>query len=102
MWVGFIPLNNTKGWHEGSQAKAEYGLGVQARYCADTEVPRMQAGEAAMAMTNWCNHPKGNRGLAIPSKSIMGLSQVLFWFGGAVAKPAEMRPFYRALKKSIQ
>ena len=59
----------------------------------------MEAGEAAMAMTNWCNHPKGNRGLAIPSKVMMYLSQVLFWFGGDFAKPAGMSPFYRALKQ---
>ncbi len=78
--------------------KRSMGMGVQTRYCTDTEVPRMKTGEAATAMTHWCNHPKGNRGLAIPSKAMMDVSQVLFWFGGDFAKPAGMRPFYRALE----
>ena len=99
MCIGFIPLKQYKrdGTNEAKQ-KRSMGKRVQARYCSDIGVPRMKAGEAATAMTNWCNHPKGKRGLAIPSKVIMDLSQVLCWFGGDFAKPVGMRPFYRSLK----
>jgi hypothetical protein len=65
----------------GAKLKRNMIKGVQLRCCLDPRVPRMQAGEAAKTMTNWCNHPKGKRGLAIPSKAIVELSQVLFWFG---------------------
>jgi hypothetical protein len=96
-WV-YSPEAIQRSGTKGAKQKRSMGMGVQARYCADTGVPRMKAGEAATAMTNWCNHPKGKRGLAIPSKAIMDLSQVLCWFGVDFAKPDAMRPFYRALK----
>lgn len=65
--IVYIPLNEYKqGWHDRSQAEAEYGLGVRKWCVTDTGVPRMKAGEAAMTITNLCSNPKGKRDLAIP------------------------------------
>jgi len=41
--------------------------------------------------------PEGQKRFCDSFKGYGGLSQVLFWFGGGIAKPAVERPIYRAL-----